>query len=74
MGNYRRNNDNDVAGISDKKLRRLADIFDEDFKVPVQATIDGDDFCDAVRRCLINDLVDGLLDEEDRPKKRRKKW
>ncbi|MBM7602514.1 hypothetical protein JOC75_000484 [Metabacillus crassostreae] len=71
MGNYRRNNNN-VAGVSDEKLERLADIFDEDFKVPVRASIDGEDFCDAVRRCLINDLVNGLLDEEDRPKKRHR--
>jgi hypothetical protein len=70
MGSYRKNN-NGVAGASNNKLERLADLFDEDFRVPVRASIDGEDFCNATRRCLINDLVKGLLDEDDRPKKRR---
>ncbi|MGJ9385722.1 hypothetical protein [Salipaludibacillus sp. CF4.18] len=72
MRDYRRENDSDVAGISDKKLRRLADLLDDDFEVPVRATIDGEDLCDAVRRCLIKDLVEGLLDEEDKPKRHKK--
>lgn len=54
-----------------RDLEDLAGIFDEDFKVKVQAFIDGEDFCDAVRRCLINDLVAGAMDQDD--DKRRKK-
>lgn len=73
MGDYRKNR-GDVAGVSDEKLRRLAGLFDEDFKVPVRASIDGEDFCNAVRRCLINDLVAGLVDDEDDRGKHRKKW
>ncbi|WP_080844240.1 hypothetical protein [Cytobacillus gottheilii] len=66
---YRRNNDN-VAGI-----------FDDNFKVKVNAHIDGEDFCRAVRRCLLNDLVAGAEDDnnndDDRDcccHKRRRSW
>jgi hypothetical protein len=60
---------NNVLGARD--LEDLADAFDEDFKVKVNAFIDGEDFCDAVRRCLINDLIAGAMDERD--DNRRKK-
>lgn len=52
MGCSRNNNGRDsVAGA-----------FDNNFKVPVRAFIDGEDFCRAVRRCLINDAVAGIQD------------
>ncbi|KKK38487.1 hypothetical protein WQ57_07720 [Mesobacillus campisalis] len=50
----RRRNDNDVAGI-----------FDDDFRVPVRAFIESDDFCRAVRRCLRRDLVAGARDDRN---------
>jgi hypothetical protein len=50
----RRRKDNDVAGT-----------FDEDFRVPVRAFIESDDFCRAVRRCLIRDLVAAERDDRD---------
>ncbi|WP_053363001.1 hypothetical protein [Bacillus sp. FJAT-27251] len=51
---HRRRKDNDVAGI-----------FDENFRVPVKAFIESDDFCRAVRRCLIRDLVAAERDDRD---------
>ncbi|ALC92230.1 hypothetical protein AM500_22485 [Bacillus sp. FJAT-18017] len=52
--NRRNRSNEDVAGI-----------FDENFRVRVNASIDGDDFCRAVRRCLIRDLVGGIRDDND---------
>lgn len=52
-----------VQGTRD--VKDVAGIFDEDFKVRVHAYIDGRDFCAAVRRCLIHDLVQGALDDND---------
>lgn len=49
-----RNNNGNVAGA-----------FDDNFKVRVNASIDGEDFCRAVRRCLINDLVAGAEDDNN---------
>ncbi|WP_223700550.1 hypothetical protein [Sutcliffiella deserti] len=63
---------NNVAGI-DKDYDRVAGIFDENFRVPVHASIDGRDFCQAVRRCLINDLVAGAQDDRRR-KCHRRSW
>lgn len=64
MGNNR--NDNDVAGVffpnRDRDRNR------------VRATIDFDDLCRAVRRCIIEDLVAGARDDrdDDRDRRRRK--
>ncbi|MCM3123141.1 MULTISPECIES: hypothetical protein [unclassified Mesobacillus] len=38
----------------------------------VRATIDFEDLCLAVRRCIINDLVAGAQDENDRDRDDRK--
>ena len=52
--------------VSDARdLKNLAGLFDEDFKIKIDAFIDGRDFCDAVRRCLLNDLIAGAMDEDD---------
>jgi hypothetical protein len=65
------NNDN-VGGASDNRCRRrrnnVAGASDNNFRVPVRASIDGEDFCRAVRRCLINDLA-GVQDDNRRHKK-----
>lgn len=64
----------DVAGTFDRPRRKDDDVlgaFDENFKVPVKAFIDGEDFCRAVRRCLINDLVAAAQDDDDDKKKKR---
>ncbi|WP_043930448.1 hypothetical protein [Bacillus sp. EB01] len=69
----RRKRRNRVGGAEDdrngKRRNRsnedVAGIFDENFRVRVNASIDGDDFCRAVRRCLIRDLVGGLRDDND---------
>lgn len=62
MGCSRNNNGRDnVAGA-----------FDTNFKVPVKAFIDGEDFCRAVRRCLINDLVAGAQDDQQNNNNHRK--
>lgn len=66
----------DVAGAFDRPRRRDDDVlgaFDENFKVPVKAFIDSDDFCRAVRRCLINDLVDAAQDDDDDKRKKRRR-
>ncbi|KUP04832.1 hypothetical protein Q73_14465 [Bacillus coahuilensis m2-6] len=65
MGCYRNNDNNDVLGA-----------FDENFKVKVNAFIDGEDFCRGVRRCLINDLVAGAMDDDNGRKRhhRRGSW
>ncbi|MBM7588006.1 hypothetical protein JOC86_004581 [Bacillus pakistanensis] len=60
MGCFRR--DDDVLGIRDRR--------DNDFKI--DAKFDKDDFCRAVRRCIIDDLVAGAR-EDDRDRRRRKK-
>ncbi|KUP04026.1 hypothetical protein Q73_14470 [Bacillus coahuilensis m2-6] len=62
--NYQ-NNRGDVLGA-----------FDEDFKVKVNAFVDGEDFCRGVRRCLINDLVAGAMDDDNGRKRhcRRGSW
>ncbi|KAB2332945.1 hypothetical protein [Bacillus mesophilum] len=52
MGKNRRRNNGNVAGA-----------FDNNFKVRVNGTIDSDDLCRAVRRCLVNDLVAGAEDD-----------
>lgn len=43
----------------------VAGAFDRNFKVPVKAFIDGEDFCRAVRRCIVGDLVAGARDDRD---------
>lgn len=57
--------------LDEKGLEDLAGIFDENFKVKVHAFIDGEDFCDAVRRCLINDLVAGAMDQDDDDRRKK---
>ncbi|MRX74394.1 hypothetical protein GJU40_19935 [Bacillus lacus] len=52
-----------VAGASDRKGRKVAGI--SDVPVHVKASIDAEEFCRAVRRCIINDLADA----DDRNKK-----
>ncbi|QPC48408.1 hypothetical protein G8O30_08035 [Mangrovibacillus cuniculi] len=59
--NGRRNGD-DVAGARDNQ---------RDFKVKVNAYIDGDDFCRAVNRCL-GDLVAGANDDDNHNGRRRR--
>jgi hypothetical protein len=71
------NNNGNVGGASDNGCRRnrnnVAGAFDENFKVKVNAYIDGEDFCRGVRRCLINDLVAGAQDDNDNNGRRRKR-
>lgn len=69
----------DVAGTSRDRKRSNGDVqgaFDDNFRVPVRirnAYIDSDDFCRAVRRCLINDLVAAEQDDDDRKKRRKRR-
>ncbi|GLB61657.1 hypothetical protein [Cytobacillus sp. NCCP-133] len=56
MCNFRRRDD-DVAGVSDRNRRR-------DFTFDARITIDRDDFCRAVDRCVEA--------EEDRRRRRRR--
>ncbi|MFT9600255.1 hypothetical protein [Mesobacillus sp.] len=57
-------NDNDVAGV----------FYPNRDRDRVRATVDFDDLCRAVRRCIIEDLVAGAQDdrEDDRDRRRRK--
>ncbi|WP_102262341.1 hypothetical protein [Mesobacillus jeotgali] len=57
-------NDNDVAGV----------FYPNRDRDRVRATVDFDDLCRAVRRCLIEDLVAGARDDrdDDRDRRRRK--
>jgi hypothetical protein len=66
-GRSRRKYD-DVAGASRRHRRNddVAGAFDDNFKVKVKAFIEGEEFCRAVRRCLINDLVAAAEDDDDR--------
>lgn len=57
---------NSVLGASDSE--KLAGLVEEGFNVKVNAYIEGRDFCNAVRRCLINDLVAGAMDENGKNK------
>lgn len=67
-------NDNDVAGLFIPSRDRDRDR-DRD---RVRATIDFDDLCRAVRRCLIDDLVAGARDDrrddrdDDRDRRRKR--
>ncbi|RSK27584.1 hypothetical protein EJF36_12240 [Bacillus sp. HMF5848] len=63
--------DRSSKNVADVSIENVANVFDEDFKVKVNAFIDGEVFCDAVRRCLLNDLIAGLLDEEDEDKHKK---
>ncbi|SEN24690.1 hypothetical protein SAMN05192533_110158 [Mesobacillus persicus] len=66
----------DVAGTFDRPRRKDDDVlgaFDENFKVPVKAFIDSEDICRAVRRCLINDLVDAAQDDDDKDKRKKRR-
>ncbi|WP_071460561.1 hypothetical protein [Bacillus massilinigeriensis] len=50
-----------------RREEEVAGAFENNFKVRFHGHIDGEDFCRAVRRCLIRDLlVAGANDEEDR--------
>ncbi|SFA71304.1 MULTISPECIES: hypothetical protein [unclassified Bacillus (in: firmicutes)] len=64
MGRRRNNRDN-VAGVSDRNRNRNRD-------VRFQGTINGDDFCRAVRRCLEDDRVAGVEDENRNNRCRRR--
>lgn len=57
-------NDNDVAGV----------FYPNRDRDRVRATVDFDDLCRAVRRCIIEDLVAGARDDrdDDRDRRRRK--
>lgn len=60
----------DVAGAFDRRHKHddsdELPIFDN-FEIPVrvEAVIDSEEICRAVRRCLINDLVAGVQAEDD---------
>ncbi|MBT2691616.1 hypothetical protein [Bacillus sp. ISL-55] len=56
-------NDNDVAGV----------FYPNRDRDRVRATVDFDDLCRAVRRCLIEDLVAGARDDRDDDRDRRRK-
>lgn len=45
--------------------RNVAGEFDDNFKVKVRSYIDSEEFCRAVRRCLVNDLVAGAEDDNN---------
>ncbi|MCM3670368.1 hypothetical protein M3181_15395 [Mesobacillus maritimus] len=78
-GRRRKRRTDDVAGTSRGHKRSTGDVqgtFDDNFRVPVRiknAFIDSDDFCRAVRRCLINDLVAAEQDDDDRKKRRKRR-
>ncbi|WP_174733494.1 hypothetical protein [Mesobacillus harenae] len=57
----------DVAGAFDRRRD------DDDFKVKLEAFIDSEDFCEAVRRCLINDLVAAAEDDRDDRRKHKRR-
>jgi hypothetical protein len=66
--NRRKNRDDDVAGVDRRRRKRDDDVagaFDDNFKVQVKAFIEGEEFCRAVRRCLINDLLNAAEDEDN---------
>ncbi|MBY0095603.1 hypothetical protein [Mesobacillus maritimus] len=77
-GRRRKRDTGDVAGTFDRGHNRNDDAvlgtFDN-FRVPVKAYVNSEDICRAVRRCLINDLVAGIRDEDDdnRKKKHRRR-
>ncbi|MBT2636946.1 MULTISPECIES: hypothetical protein [unclassified Bacillus (in: firmicutes)] len=56
-------NENDVAGL----------FFPHRDRDKVRATVDFDDLCRAVRRCIIEDLVAGARDDRDDDRDRRHK-
>lgn len=56
-------NDNDVAGV----------FYPNRDRDRVRATIDFDDLCRAVRRCLVEDLVAGAEDDRNDDRSRRRK-
>lgn len=58
-----RNDDDQVLGTFDN-IR---------IPVNVNAYVNSEDICRAVRRCLINDLVAGIEDEDDNGKKKHHK-
>jgi hypothetical protein len=58
-------NRSNVAGARDRRRRD-----DRDFRVPVKAFIKSEDFCRAVRRCLIDDLVAAARDDRDDDKRK----
>ncbi|MBM7602515.1 hypothetical protein JOC75_000485 [Metabacillus crassostreae] len=57
--------------LDSDKVENLAGVFDEDFKVKVNAFIEGEVFCNAVRRCLLNDLIAGAMDEDDNNRQKK---
>ncbi|MEN8701495.1 hypothetical protein [Bacillus infantis] len=63
----RRRRYDDVAGADRRRRKRddVAGAFDENFKVNVKAFIEGEEFCRAVRRCLINDLLNAAEDDDN---------
>ncbi|UII54790.1 hypothetical protein LS684_14110 [Cytobacillus spongiae] len=65
---------NNVAGAFDDRDDLVAGAFDENFRVPVKAFIDGEDFCRGVRRCLIKDLVAGARDDRRDRRRHRRCW
>jgi hypothetical protein len=71
----RKRDTGDVAGTSDRRRDRNDDAvlgtFDN-FKIPVKAYVNSEDICRAVRRCLINDLVAGIRDENDDDNRKKK--
>ncbi|WP_404332615.1 hypothetical protein [Mesobacillus maritimus] len=75
-GRRRKRDTGDVAGVTDRRRKRDDDdvlgTFDN-FKIPVKAFVDSEDICRAVRRCLINDLVAGIRDEDDDDRKKRRR-
>lgn len=65
MGCNHRDDNNDVAGIFNHGKNK------------VRATIEFDDLCKAVRRCIVEDLVAGAQDDEEdkcKCKKHRGNW
>lgn len=75
-GRRRKRDTGDVAdACCDKKCKNDDDqvlgTF-ENIRIPVNAYVNSEDICRAVRRCLINDLVAGIQDEEDDNGKKKK--
>jgi hypothetical protein len=74
-GRHRKRDTGDVAGTFDRGHNRNDDAvlgtFDN-FRIPVEAYVNSEDICRAVRRCLINDLVAGIRDENDDDNRKKK--
>ncbi|CEG25752.1 hypothetical protein [Bacillus sp. B-jedd] len=66
-GNWQNNN---VAGENENP--NVAGVSNENFRVPFTGFIESREFCRAVRRCLIRDLLVAGAQEQNNNNKRRK--